>query len=52
LRQECTLMFVIINEYFIVDKSIIDISELKPNSAWGGKICYEIINPVYKLMKG
>ncbi len=37
-----TLMFIIQDEYIIIDKEIIDRSKLVKNSYWGNKLCYEI----------
>ena len=47
-----SLMMIVDNEYFVIDKELLLQCELRPNPAWGGKMCYEIPTSivVYKSM--
>lgn len=52
LRGENDLMFVVGNEFFIVDAEVLAGCEVKPNGAWGGKEAYFVYekNIDYKPM--
>jgi len=41
-KQLNTLMFIVEDEYLIIDKGVIDKSRLIKNPCWGNKLCYEI----------
>lgn len=45
------LMFVVDDEYFIVDKESIEHCELKSNPAWGGKMTFVVEAPKYLKFK-
>jgi len=51
INNDTILLFIIGNEYLIIDKEVLSGAELKPNPSWGNKECYWIYPKEYKLIR-
>ena len=51
LDEKNTLMMIVGDEYFLVDKKLLSKCELKPNPYWGGKMCYSVSNDIVSFIK-